>query len=1125
MRLVLQRSPDQEAALRAFLDSVQDPRSPNFRKFLTPEQFGSRFGVSDSDVSKVTAWLRTHGLQVAGVNKGRTALEFSGTVGQLQEAFQVPIHTYVAGGVRHWANAADPSIPAALAPVIAGISNLNDIKPHGMTVMGPRGTWNENLHRIVPNLTIPISSQSYLFVTPGDAATIYDTPTSLNTALAAGQTQYDGTGVTIGVVGDVFPNENGVIYYRATFGLPSNHWTVVHDGDEGLFNPGADQTEAMLDSEVSGGIAPGANIIFYAAGDTLFQSGVMLAIYRAIDDNNVGILSVSYGECESDLGPAGNLQLFQAWEQAAAQGIAVTVSSGDAGSAGCDNFDTQQVAKGGLAVSGFASTPYNVAVGGTDFDKLRTSFSTYVSSTNSGNYTSALKYIPENPWNDSTSTNGALSSNTPTTDSQGQTNIVAGSGGASSLGGVNGSGNSIPYAKPQWQQNFSSSDQDSVRDLPDVSLLAGNGFYNALWAVCEPTDCTGGSQWSVSGVGGTSASAPAFAGMLALVNQKIGASTRLGQPNWVLYALAKNTPSVFHQITSGNNSVFCQPGSPNCNANDFLSGFNAGGSYNLATGLGSVDASSLVNNWSSVAMTSTTTTLTLDQTSFVHGTPVNVTAAVSPTASTGSVAIVNNSGAQPFAVSTNTNSNIALSNGTGTESFAEFPGGTYNVYATYGGDGSHAGSTSQPVAVTVSPENSVLRLLVYALSPQGQLVSASGQTFPLGTFVSINAEPIGVSQSSSQNPVTNATGVVYMDDSYNGAQPQGSQIVLDSSGNAEWNDVTFPAGTHSISATYNGDLSYNSSTSPAVNFTISPETPSISVSSNVSTIFSGAAILTASISAPMSPVFPMYGTVTFTDTTNNTVLGTSGPIGGCTASLIECEIAVINVNVNQFAMGNNQITASYSGDTNFTAAGPSPAITINCTAGCGNASGQSLSLAFSGQTSGSVTAGQSITAQVDVAGGGGFTGAVNLTCSVTGSKQTDIHIPTCSFNPAQVSIATANGGATSTLSLNTTAATTSSAADSHLPWKPALPVLAVLVLGSLSKRRGRIGNLIAILLFVCITAWVSGCGGSGSSSSGGGGGGGGAPGTSADTYTVTFKAVDAATGTVTAQDYFNFSVH
>ena len=1132
MQLVLKRGSDQEAALRSFLDSVQDPGSPNFRNFITPEQFGARFGVSEVDLKKITGWLEGHGFQVAGVKKGRTAVEFSGTVGLLQEAFQTSIHVYKMNGVQHWANATAPSIPAALSSVVAGIASLNDIKPRPMALRGPQGEWSETAHRIVPNLTGSINNKSYLFVTPGDAATIYNAPHSLNTRIAPTQTQYDGTGVTIGVVGDVYPDLTGTMYYRSLFGLPSGHLTLVRDGDW-TFNPLADQTEAMLDSEVSGGLAPGANIIFYAAGNTAFQSGVMLAIDRAIDDNNVGILSVSYGECEADLGAAGNLQILHAWEQAAAQGISVIVSSGDAGSAGCDNFNTQQSATGGLAVSGLASTPFNVAVGGTDFDVLQSGFSTYVSSTNTANYTSALKYIPEKPWNDSTSSNGDLSSNTPLKNSNGQTNIVAGGGGVSALGGVDSAGNSIPYSKPQWQQNFSASNQDSVRDLPDVSLLAGNGLYRALWAVCEPNQCTGGSQWTISGVGGTSASAPAFAGMLALVNQKIGASTRLGQPNWILYRLAQSAPSVFHQVTSGNIAVYCLAGSRNCNSNSFLSGYNAGNNYNLATGLGSVDASAMVNNWSSIALTSTTTTLKLDQTSFVHGTPVSITATVSPSDSSGNVAVVNDLGSQPFSVSSNTGTTVTLKGGTAAGSFDQFPGGKYNVFANYGGDGTHAGSRSQAVAVNVSPENSVLRLSVYAVDSFGHVNDASGQTWPLGTFISMNAQPIGISQASNPNPITNATGTASIYDSYNGGQGQGEgQVTLDSNGTAAWNDRVLQGGTHAITAIYNGDGSYNNSTSPTVNFTIAPAPTSISLSSDVSSIFAGSANVHADVSALVAPIFDMYGTVTFTDTTNNTVLGTSGLFGGCATNKTQCAAAVLNVGVDQLAMGDNEIVASYSGDTNFTSSGPSAPLTITCTAGCSNGTGQTLSLAFNASVpSGALTAGQSSTTTVMVAAGGGFTGAVNLSCTVAGRNAADIHVPTCAFNPAQITLGDTGGG-TSSLVLNTTARTSASVGEAPLPWKQATAILALLICWFMPMRSRRFRNSLSLIVLLCLAAgWVSACGGGsspstsgGSGSGGSGGSGGGTSGTTADVYTVTFRAADAATGTVTAQDYFKVTV-
>lgn len=390
LMLVLKRSPQQESALAAYLREVQDPRSGQFRKFLTPKEFGAQFGISESDSRQVQQWLRSHGFTVAGINKGRTAIEFSGTVEQVDETFHTSIHRFNIGGIEHVANVSDPQIPAALAPVIGGVASLNDFKPLPNIVKGAAGEWDAKLHRFVPNLTLSASGTQYLFLGPGDAATIYNTPDSLNTRLAAGQATYDGTGVTIGVAGDTLLYDSGDIFYRAFFGLNSfNGGTAVYDGNQANFDQSADETEADADVEIAGALAPGANVIYYAGADTAFQSGLLLGIYRAIDDNKISILNVSYGACEAALGSAGNLQVLNAWEQAAAQGITVTVSGGYSGSAGCDNQDLETAATQGFAVNGLASTPYNIAVGGTDYDVLSNNFSTYVGA-NSSNYTSAL---------------------------------------------------------------------------------------------------------------------------------------------------------------------------------------------------------------------------------------------------------------------------------------------------------------------------------------------------------------------------------------------------------------------------------------------------------------------------------------------------------------------------------------------------------------------------------------------------------------------------------------------------------------------------------------------------------------------------------------------------------------
>lgn len=1131
--LLLKRSPQQEAALESFLQRVQDPGSPDYRKFMTPEQFGRVYGPSDSDLQTVVSWLHGQGFTIERVNKGRTAIEFSGTVAQLQIAFHTAIHRFVIGTHDHWANISDPMIPAALAPLVAEVASLNDFgKPRSYLVPGPKGTWNPTHHRFEPELTVTSSGINYLFVAPGDAATIYDAPDSLNTKLQAGQTAYDGTGVTIGIVSNSDLYYDSFANYRSLFGLSDLPLSLVYDGNQANLSTASD-TEALLDTEVSGALAPGAKIQVYEAGDTLFQSGVLLAAYRAIEDNEVSILNVSFGACESDLGAAGNQEVLSLWQQAAAQGITVVVASGDSGSAGCDDPNTETVASHGLAVNGLASTPYNIAVGGTDFDVLPGQFSTYVSAPNSSNYTSALSYIPEEPWNDSTSTNGSLSSNIAETVS-GQTNIAAGGGGASSNGNLNANNNLSGYPKPAWQAGYPLSDTDAVRDVPDVSLFAATGMYRAAWALCGDSDCSG-SNPTISGVGGTSASTAAFTGILAIVNQKVGASVRLGQAAWVLYRLAQTQPAVFHEITSGNNSVYCTAGSANCGSNSFLTGYNAGAGFSLASGLGSVDISQLVNDWSNVSLTSTQATLSLSETSFVHGTPINITTSVNPSGATGNVAVINNSGSQTGATTNSAPTNPPLVAGSATGTYAEFPGGTYNVYANYPGDGTYAGSISPGVKVAVSPEDSILNFSGYEINSNSEAVSLSGQTVPLGTSIVLSAQPVGNAEAASKNPVTNATGNVALTDSVTNL---GYTIPLDSSGDAIMQTQTLIAGAHTFTAQYLGDNSYNQSPpSGPVSFSITKAPTTVTVTASASSIYSGQVVIDAQMSAnlPFSALNFFggisTGTITFTDTTSNTVLGTSSSFGGfCTPGQANCVSGALDVNVDQLVMGTNSIVASFGGNNNFEASPPSAPVAVACTAGCSNGTGQTIQFSSYHVSSGSIAPGGAITATVSANPGGGFTGAVNLTCSVTGKNASDVDLPTCSFNPTQVNVTSPTVAVNSTLTINTTAA---SASFLHVPrtflWsRGSGSVLAILLMFGIRGLRRNPSRFLGVFLLFFLLATTSACGGGGTSTGGGGGGGsggGGNPGTTADTYTVTFHASDAATGTVTAQDYFNFTVN
>ena len=445
-----------------------------------------------------------------------------------------------------------------------------------------------------PNYTRPDytdANSGLLVVTPADFATIYNTPNqTLNKNYAAAK-NLNGTGVTIGIAGDSnvddLANANSnVNNYRKLFGLPalSANSKVVIDGND----PGTgsdDEVEALLDLEVASAVAPNADLMFYTAQDTTFQSGLILAIQRALDDNAINILNVSFGGCEAYQGQGRQQQIFNFWEQAAAQGISVTVSSGDSGSAGCDGGN-EIIAAQGLQVNGFASTPYNIAVGGTDFNQDSSNISQYWSATNSSIGGSALKYIPEIPWDDSTTTIGPLSGNIPFQDTQGDTNIQgAGSGVSGCLNATVDTRPERPLCPDSAQApGFYASQPGrtalaprSARELPDVSLFASNGFDDSIWFLCasgiggdhaRPAGLHNAAGWIdrrwhlylVPGGRRHLCIFPAFAGVLALVVQKLQSSTpnvRLGQADYTLYPLSKQHAAAFHDVITGNNSVVC----------------------------------------------------------------------------------------------------------------------------------------------------------------------------------------------------------------------------------------------------------------------------------------------------------------------------------------------------------------------------------------------------------------------------------------------------------------------------------------------------------------------------------------------------------------------------------------
>ena len=910
MVLLLQRSPEQEVALKNLVDQQQSSTSPNYHQWLSPQQFGQQFGPADADVQTVTDWLTSHGFQVARVSSGRTLIEFSGTAGQVRNAFHTEIHRYVVNGEQHFANNSDPQIPTALAPVVAGPVSLHNF---------PKKAQSRNLGvyrkskatgEVAPLFTfagmgcLPISATGSKCnaLGPGDFAKIYSVPSGLV-----------GTGQTIAIVGDSeicagSPLRAGctvddVATFRSQFGLPANSPNIILDGPDPGFN--GDEIEGNLDVQWSGAVAKNATTHFVNAETTEATAGIALAAEYSHDNNLAPVMSESFGDCEADLGTSGNQFYATLWEQAAAQGITVIVSTGDSGSAACDDPNFQTAASNfGDGVNGIASTPFNVAAGGTDFDITAANYeSTYWGG---GNATvnglkdvSALSYIPETTWNDSCAQtfSGSVTGCSPPP-SLNSLNIVAGGGGQSNCALLNNAGNTCIafYPKPSWQTVASGSGltsaNDLASDLPDISLFAADGLIsNSFYAICDANFSSGPCNANpgfvdIVGVGGTSSAAPTFAGMMALVNQNMAVnhpalSARQGNANYILYHLAANQSGLgcssstgpnsactINDVTKGNNSVACVGQSPGCsnttssttfgileteNSSGVPTGtaaFNAGTGFDLASGLGSVNASNLVTNWANAvgAFTATTPTLCLSTAattlatcapasiSITHGSTVWVNIAVNKTVGGTPIPVTENLSATPsiaedaslvgtFAggstggVDRFTSNNYVISNANiypltgGSISGAmtnALVGGSYSVVAHYAGDGTFGASDStSPISVVVSPEGSAASVSVGTVNLlTGNVVGTT--SVPYGDFNLIRVDVVG--SSSGQE---SATGTVALTDKGLAiVNPTGGTTLnysLNTEGYLEDQTPFLAVGTHGFQAKYNGDASYSAS--------------------------------------------------------------------------------------------------------------------------------------------------------------------------------------------------------------------------------------------------------------------------------------------------------------------------
>ena len=726
LALALKPSDAQQADLTALLAAQQDPASPDYHNWLAPEQFADRFGASPSDIGQIAAWLESQGFVVHGVAPSRNWIAFAGSAGLARQAFGVEIHRYQVDGESHFANASEPSAPAALAGIVAGIRGLDDFLPRS-----PRP-------QLRPAYT---SASGRHYLAPDDAATIYNLKSLY-------QNGYDGSGQRLVVAGQSAIDLSDVQTFRTMFNLPKNDPQIVlipGSKDPGIVS--GDVVEADLDVEWAGAVAKNASLTY------VYSRNVFDAVQYAVAQNLAPVIGLSYGTCETGAQSTATLLRLVA-QQANAQGITWIASSGDSGAFGCES-STAATAVQGTAVTLPASIPEVTAVGGTSFNE---GSGTYWSASNNASLGSALSYIPETSWNDTAAAN-----------------LLEASGG----------GPSVIYAKPSWQTG-TGVPNDGARDIPDVAMPAG--VYHDGAIVCTGGSCANGLSSATTVVGGTSLSAQLFAGVAALINHyQVGtgaAKAGLANMNPTLYALAGKYGDAFHDVVSGDNIEPCRVGSHGCASGSF--GYQAGAGYDLVTGLGSVDAYTLAVEWNLIAAAPLAlASVTVSSATLAGGGSATVTVELTGPAPSGGATVTLSSGnatvfhapASIVVAAGQTSASVKVQAAQVTASTS------VTVTATYNGASKTASVTVTPVvlpsltAVAVTPSSvaggaiAVLAITLSGPAPSGgaSVSLSSGNTaFPVPASVVVRSGTKSAELSVRTASVT-ASASVTVTATYNGA--------------------------------------------------------------------------------------------------------------------------------------------------------------------------------------------------------------------------------------------------------------------------------------------------------------------------------------------------------------------
>ena len=783
MVLVLQPSDEQNAALATLMDAQQDKTSASYHKWLTPDTFGQSFGVAPSDIGQVSSWLSDSGLAVENVSRSGRFITFSGSVGSVEAAFSTEMHQLTVDGEVHISNISDLSIPSALTPVVKGVARLNDFFPKSGATQ-----WQKVMIPKKPTNSVEISpdfnngSGGTHFVGAGDLANIFNATPLTGAGI-------DGTGITISVLGRSNISLGDVAAYRSFFGLSNNVPNIIVVGSDP--GPNSDDVEASLDAEMAGSLATGAKVNFITSSASLVGQGIDTAGLYAVDNNIGDIITLSYGGCESGNGLGATTFWNVLWQQAAAQGQTVFVSSGDSGAAGCAASNARSAALTTEGVNALGSSAFNVAVGGSMFVDFGPA--TYWNATlNTIPYASATGYIPEAVWNE-----GRLS----TTDLNGTaTGTVTGSGIVGAGGGI-----SVFTARPSWQtgSNIPAADPAGIaagvtgtvpgphRLVPDLVFIASSGHDGTIF--CAEGICSEQTTGGLAGagvVGGTSVATPAMASAQALIDAANGG--RQGNANYYYYALANSqytssvtacqavngtaaVPAValpastcnFHDVVAGSNIV------PTATTGTAGFGFSAAPGFDEASGLGSVNIANVANNWHTVTFNATTTSLTLTPSTGTHGSTMIAAIQVASGSGTptGDVSIIASS-----LTATGTPQVFTLSGGAVNGIVNSLPAGTYNVYAHYAGDGVFASSDSAPVSVNISKEaSSFSSLQAYQVTAAGAVNSIASMAYASGELY-LDTELVPASGNGT------ASGTVTFTVTRNGSPMPGLTTTLDTYG-------------------------------------------------------------------------------------------------------------------------------------------------------------------------------------------------------------------------------------------------------------------------------------------------------------------------------------------------------